>query len=115
MAEQVLLDLGHSVVTVVKDRSRKRRICPSRGETFVHVREGTGPVQINRENRSRQVTVFANLEKTENGKPKKLAAATGDILAIEKELGLPPGVKSKFTGEAEQSDDMTVVVVIAKT
>ncbi len=78
---------------------------------FVHVREGTGPVQINREDRSRQVTIFANLEKTESGKPKKLAAATKDILAIEKEIGLPPGVKSKFTGEAQHMEESFASII----
>jgi hypothetical protein len=39
LLEQVFLDLGHSVVTVVKDRSCKRRIRPSRRKTFAYVLE----------------------------------------------------------------------------
>src|SRR5690606_19079923 len=58
--------------------------------------EGTGPVQIERQNRQRQVTIMANLEKT-----KTLGAALNDVLAIEREMGLPPGVTSAFTGAGD--------------
>ena len=63
---------------------------------FVRVEETTGPVQIDREDRSRQITVFGNLEKS-----KKLKAALDDIARIEAEVEFPPGVTSKITGEGE--------------
>ena len=63
---------------------------------FVRIEETTGPVQIDREDRSRQITVFGNLEKS-----KKLQAALEDIARIEQEIEFPPGVTSKITGEGE--------------
>jgi HAE1 family hydrophobic/amphiphilic exporter-1 len=71
------------------------------GRTFtlanlVQVNEGTGPVQIDRQDRSRQVTVMANLKP---GKP--LGAALEDVRRIESEIGLPAGVTSAFTGAGD--------------
>ncbi len=63
---------------------------------LVDVQEGTGPVRIDRQNRSRQVTLMANLK---DGKP--LGAALDDIRRIESEIGLPTGVTSAFTGSGE--------------
>lgn len=63
---------------------------------LIEVEEGTGPVQIDRQNRSRQVTLMANLE---DGKP--LGAALADIRQIEGEIGLPDGVTSAFTGAGD--------------
>lgn len=68
----------------------------------VDVAEGTGPVQIDRQDRSRQVTVMANLQAPAPGKPPKpLAEALAEIKKIEQETGLPEGVTSKFTGAGE--------------
>jgi len=64
--------------------------------SLVRVEETTGPVQIDRQNRERQITIMANLEQT-----KPLGAAIEDINRIEAELGLPPGVTSAFTGSAD--------------
>ncbi len=70
---------------------------------LARVDEITGPVQINRQDRMRQITVMANLQKT-----KPLAAAMEDVKRIENELalssgqtGLPAGVSSQFVGDAE--------------
>ena len=63
---------------------------------LVEVEEGTGPVQIDRQNRTRQVTLMANLK---DGKP--LGEALDDIRQIESEIGLPDGVTSTFTGAGD--------------
>jgi len=63
---------------------------------LVEVEEGTGPVQIDRQNRTRQVTLMANLK---DGKP--LGEALEDIRQIESEIGLPDGVTSTFTGAGD--------------
>ncbi len=63
---------------------------------LVDVREGTGPVQIDRQDRTRQVTLMANLNE---GKP--LGAALSDIQAIEDDIQLPDGVRSAFTGAGD--------------
>jgi len=63
---------------------------------LVQVDEGTGPVQIDRQDRTRQVTVMANLKDT-----KPLAEALDDIRQIESEIGLPEGVTSTFTGAGD--------------
>jgi len=71
------------------------------------VRETTGPVQIDRENRSRQITLMANLE------GKALGTAMNEILAVESELGLPPGVTSKFTGEADMMEESFAAILFS--
>ena len=63
---------------------------------FVRIEETTGPVQIDREDRSRQITFFGNLEKS-----KKLQSALDDIAKIEQGVEFPAGVTSKITGEGE--------------
>ncbi|HMP59450.1 MAG TPA: efflux RND transporter permease subunit, partial [Gemmatales bacterium] len=63
---------------------------------LAEVIEETGPVQIDRQNRQRQVTIMANLEKA-----KPLGAAIDDVLTIEREIGLPTGVVSAFTGAGD--------------
>ena len=60
---------------------------------FVDVSESTGPVQIDRQDRQRQITIMANLEAT-----KPLAAAMTDIGHIEQELDIPDNVSTAFTG-----------------
>lgn len=64
--------------------------------SVARVEEGTGPTQIDRQNRQRQVTLLANLAP---------GATLGDAVAkIEKEagqLGLPPGYSVEFTGRAK--------------
>jgi HAE1 family hydrophobic/amphiphilic exporter-1 len=53
-------------------------------------------VQIDRQDRTRQVTIMANLK---DGKP--LGEALDDIRQIESEIGLPEGVTSTFTGAGD--------------
>ena len=64
---------------------------------LVDVREGVGPVQIDRQNRSRQITVLGNLEAF-----KPLGTAREDLLAIAK---LPEGVTGEFTGSVEMMEE----------
>lgn len=74
---------------------------------LVRVDKGTGPVQIDREDRVRQITVMGNLKKT-----KPLASALADVARIEQETefaarkpGLPDGVTSKFIGYGEMMEE----------
>ncbi len=64
--------------------------------TVADVEVGTGPVQIDRQDRSRQITIMANLEKS-----KPLGAALTDVEEIERELDFPVGVSSAFTGSGD--------------
>jgi hydrophobic/amphiphilic exporter-1 (mainly G- bacteria), HAE1 family len=59
-----------------------------------------GPVSIERQDRERQVTILANLDAS-----KPLGTAQTEILNFQKELELPPGVTSKFTGDAEMMEE----------
>ncbi|NLX96610.1 MAG: efflux RND transporter permease subunit [Rhodopirellula sp.] len=63
---------------------------------LVRVEEASGPVQIDRQDRMRQVTVLANLETT-----KPLGEALEDVRRMEERIGLPDGVESAFTGEGD--------------
>jgi HAE1 family hydrophobic/amphiphilic exporter-1 len=90
---------------VASDRTRREAAyaLPIRGRNgpvelrnLVDVREGTGPVQIDRENRQRQITILANLERT-----KPLGQAVADTERVAQEAGLPPGVTTAFTGFAD--------------
>jgi hydrophobic/amphiphilic exporter-1 (mainly G- bacteria), HAE1 family len=54
------------------------------------------PVEINRYNRQRQITVLANLETT-----KSLGEAVTEIDGIVKEVGIPAGYSTAWSGEAE--------------
>ena len=69
-------------------------------DNLVHVEEGLGPVQISREDRSRQVLVLANLESF-----KKLKEAMEDLKAIEARIGLPSGVHTRFVGDVEMMEE----------
>lgn len=57
------------------------------------IQEGTGPVQIDRQDRQRQITIMANLESS-----KPLAAAMSDVAQIEDGLQFPKTVSTAFTG-----------------
>jgi len=67
---------------------------------LVEIRDTTGPVQIDRQDRSRQITVLGNLEKS-----KPLNSAMEDTLAIAGEVGLPEGVSGEFTGAGEMMEE----------
>ncbi|MCX7918702.1 MAG: efflux RND transporter permease subunit [bacterium] len=62
----------------------------------VKIEEGTGPVEIQRQNRQRQITVLSNLVP---GKP--LGTAVQEVKAIADKIGIPPGYTTDFTGMAE--------------
>ncbi len=90
---------------VASDRTRREAAyaLPVRGRNgpvelrnLVDIREGTGPVQIDRQDRQRQITIMANLERT-----KKLGQAVTEIEGIASEANLPPEVTTAFTGFAE--------------
>jgi HAE1 family hydrophobic/amphiphilic exporter-1 len=61
------------------------------------VREGSGPLQIDRYNRSRQVTVLANLQP---GK-KVLGDAVNEVRGFVVDLNLPAGYTTGFVGQAD--------------
>ena len=63
---------------------------------LVNVDTGTGPVQIDREARSRKLTVYANL-----AEGKALNEATAEVEKIAADIGLPEGTETKFSGDAE--------------
>lgn len=67
---------------------------------LVTVERTTGPVQINREDRLRVVTVLGGLE---NNKP--LKSAMQDVDAAVAQIGLPSGVTTKFAGDAEMMEE----------
>ncbi len=62
-----------------------------------YVREEAGPVQIDRYNRARQITVLANLQRDK----KVLGEAVAELSAVVKQVGLPPGYSFGFAGQAD--------------
>jgi HAE1 family hydrophobic/amphiphilic exporter-1 len=83
-----------SDVLAVPVRTRSGKLVELRN--LVDVRSGTGPVQIDRQDRTRQVTLMANLK---SGKP--LGEALEDIRRLEREAGLPGEVSTAFTGAGD--------------
>jgi HAE1 family hydrophobic/amphiphilic exporter-1 len=90
---------------VASERTRRDALyaLPVRGRAglvelrnLVDIRDGTGPVRIEREDRQRQITLMANLEGS-----KKLGQAMTDVNRIASEVGIPPGVTTVFTGMAD--------------
>ena len=67
--------------------------------SLVEVRESIGPVQIDRQDRQRQITVVGNLEGF-----KPLASAVEDVDRIAAEV-VPKGVHTSFTGHADMMKD----------
>ncbi len=67
---------------------------------LVEVEETTGPVQIDRQARQRQITIMANLESS-----KPLASAMSDVVRIEQELNLPVEVHGAFTGFGDMMEE----------
>ncbi len=67
---------------------------------LVEIRETTGPVQIDRQNRSRQITVLGNLEAS-----KPLAAAMEEVNKIADDMDLPEDVAGEFTGSGEMMEE----------
>ena len=62
-----------------------------------YVREEAGPVQIDRYNRARQITVLANLQRDK----KVLGEAVAELSAVVNQVGLPPGYSFGFAGQAD--------------
>jgi HAE1 family hydrophobic/amphiphilic exporter-1 len=87
-------------------RTRSGRLVEFR--QLADVVEGTGPVQIDRQNRQRQVTIMANLESF-----KPLGAAMTDVLSMEREIGLPPGVVSAFTGAGDMMAESFASIIFS--
>ena len=61
------------------------------------VRAEAGPVQIDRYNRTRQITVLANLDRSQ----KVLGQAAAELTGVVQALALPPGYTYAFAGEAD--------------
>jgi HAE1 family hydrophobic/amphiphilic exporter-1 len=70
-------------------------------ENVARVVEGAGPVQIDRNNRARQITILANLQRDK----KVLGEAMTECARFVKEAGLPPGYTFGFVGMAEVMEE----------
>jgi HAE1 family hydrophobic/amphiphilic exporter-1 len=66
-------------------------------EDLADVRQVVGPLQIDRYSRSRQITIFANLQRDQ----KVLGQAIAETTAFAKEAELPPGYTFALTGPAQ--------------
>ncbi len=75
-------------------RNRDGRLVRLSG--MIRIEEGTAPSVINRYNRQRSVTIFANMEET-----KTLGSAIDDISRIAEDV-LPEGYTTELGGRAEQ-------------
>lgn len=69
--------------------------------SLVDIKEKQGPVQIDRYNRSRIISVFSNLQE---GK-KVLGEAVNEITAVVDKMDLPQGYSTNFSGSAESMKD----------
>ncbi len=67
---------------------------------IVDVKETVGPVQIDRRDRKRLVTIMGNLDQS-----KTLGAAQEDIKNLVKQKGLPAGVVATYGGDAEMMEE----------
>jgi hydrophobic/amphiphilic exporter-1 (mainly G- bacteria), HAE1 family len=63
---------------------------------LVTPRVGSGPVQIDRESRTRSITVYANLE------GKAAASADAEVARFARELALPPGYEFDAVGPSKR-------------
>ncbi|RME88620.1 MAG: efflux RND transporter permease subunit, partial [Planctomycetota bacterium] len=70
-------------------------------ETGAKILSGKGPVQINRYNRNRQITVYANLVSHQ----KVLGEAMEDVRRILEELKMPPGYTYGFAGRGSNMQE----------
>lgn len=76
-------------------RSRSGELIDLRNVAYV--REEAGPVQIDRYNRARQITVLANLVRDE----KVLGEAVSELSGVVNQVGLPAGYSFGFAGQAD--------------
>jgi HAE1 family hydrophobic/amphiphilic exporter-1 len=77
-------------------------------DNVARIERGTGPAQIDRYNRQRQVLLSANLE---TGKP--LGEAMNEVRRIIGEMGLPPGYDHYFIGRGKVFQELVVNFAIA--
>lgn len=73
------------------------------------IREEAGPVQIDRYNRARQITILANLERDR----KVLGEAVEELGRVIREIGLPPGYTYEFAGEADAMQESFFYLMFA--
>ena len=76
---------------------------------LVELRESSGPTQIDRYGRARQITILANF----NGKEKVLGEAIKEINGFMQEIDLPAGYEYGFTGEASSQKESFGYLVFA--
>jgi HAE1 family hydrophobic/amphiphilic exporter-1 len=76
-------------------RNQRGQLVPLR--SVATVEEGVGPVQINRFNRARPITVLANLDRAQ----KKLGDATKEMPRLISKLNLAPGYSVGLAGMAD--------------
>lgn len=109
-------DVRVRLVGAERQRAAALETLPVRGEkgaltelrNLATVENTFGPVSIERQNRSRQVTILANLQ---SGKP--LGAATVDVTNIAQKIGLPAGVTAVFTGTADMMAESFASIIFA--
>ena len=77
-------------------------------DNVAHIERGFGPARIERYNRQFQVMVNAN-----NASDYPLDVAARGVTGMIKDIGLPPGYSSKFTGAVKILDETTGNLVIA--
>jgi len=66
-------------------------------QNVAYIQEEPGPVQINRFNRTRQITIYANLQREK----KVLGQAIEEVSEFVKQANLPPGYTYGFSGMAD--------------
>jgi HAE1 family hydrophobic/amphiphilic exporter-1 len=77
-------------------------------DNVAHVERGFGPARIERYNRQFQVTVNAN-----NAADYPLDVAARGVTGMIRDIGLPPGYSSRFTGSVKILDETTGNLIIA--
>ena len=105
-----------------KDRINPAQIndlrVPSRFGSSVELRSVAKPidaktaVEITRFNRQRDITVLANLGKMPDGSERVLGPSMQEIEKITKEIGLPPGYSSGWTGQAQNMNESFINLII---
>jgi HAE1 family hydrophobic/amphiphilic exporter-1 len=110
------IDVRVRLIGAQRDRPANVATLPVRGGrgeltelgNLLTVHKTTGPAQIDREQRQRQITVLANL------KPEMpLGEALNNIQSLEDEFGLPDGLETTFTGSAEMMAESFASILFA--
>ncbi len=73
------------------------------------IRDEAGPVQIDRYNRARQITILANLQRDK----KVLGEAVAELTRFVQEVGLPTGYSFGFAGQADTMGEAASNMVFA--